>query len=273
MSVIVVGLEHTRPRSTCSTGSAVTDGDLHKALGRLRDQPNLSEAVVLSTCLRTEVYAVVDRFHDGVAEIQEFLSEVSGRPVEALAEHCTIRFDDDVATHLFSVAAGLESAVLGESEVLGQVRRAWERAQGEPVCGPVLGALFRHAVETGQAGPFGDGHRPGHHLALLRRGGTRRRPPARWPARCRGSWWSAPARWARGSPRPSPGTGVERLVVANRTTERVETLVASLPDTVAPMSRPGPSTTSVRCCPERTWSSPPSGPRTRSSIGRCSRRP
>ena len=93
---------------------------------------------------------MVERFHDGVAEIEEFLATISGSPVESLTEHLTVRFDDDVTSHLFSVAAGLDSAVIGESEVLGQVRRAWERARNEQVCGPVLGALFRHAVETGK---------------------------------------------------------------------------------------------------------------------------
>ena len=150
MSVIVVGLEQKHAPLELLDRVSVTESDTGKALGRLRDQPNLSEAVLLSTCLRTEVYAVVERFHDGVAEIQEFLADVSGSSVDALGEYCTIRFDDDVTDHLFSVASGLDSAVLGESEVLGQVRRAWERAQAERVSGPVLGALFRHAVETGK---------------------------------------------------------------------------------------------------------------------------
>ncbi len=150
MSVIVVGLEQKNAPLDLLERVAVSDNALVKALGRLRDQSNLSEAVILSTCLRTEVYAVVERFHDGVAELQEFFATVSGSPVEALADHLSIRFDDDVTKHLFTVSAGLDSAVLGESEVLGQVRRAWERAMDERVSGPVLGALFRHAVETGK---------------------------------------------------------------------------------------------------------------------------
>ncbi len=150
MSVIVVGLEQRHAPLDLLERVTVTESALPKALGRLRDQSNLSEAVILSTCLRTEVYAVVERFHDGVAELQEFLATVSGSPVDSLAEHLTIRFDDDVTEHLFTVAAGLDSAVLGESEVLGQVRRAWEKAQVEQVSGPILGTLFRHAVETGK---------------------------------------------------------------------------------------------------------------------------
>jgi glutamyl-tRNA reductase len=150
VSVIVVGLEQRHSPLDLLERVAVPEQELSKALGRLRDQSNLSEAVIVSTCMRTEVYAVVERFHDGVNELEEFLAAISGRPVASLAEHFVVRFDDDVTTHLFTVAAGLDSAVLGESEVLGQVRRAWEKAQGEQVSGPVLGALFRHAVETGK---------------------------------------------------------------------------------------------------------------------------
>ena len=94
---------------------------------------------MLSTCLRTEVYAVVDRFHDAVAEIYDVLSELSGVSNDELEACATVRFDDDVTSHLFAVTAGLESTVLGESEVVGQVRRAYERAHEEGVCraGPV----------------------------------------------------------------------------------------------------------------------------------------
>lgn len=150
MSVVVVGIEQRKVPLDLLEKVAISDAALPKALATLRDRSNLSEAVIMSTCLRTEVYAVVERFHDGVAEIQEFLATVAGTTVETLTDHLAIRFDDDVTDHLFAVASGLDSAVLGESEVLGQVRRAWENSQSERASGPVLGALFRHAVETGK---------------------------------------------------------------------------------------------------------------------------
>ena len=87
MSVIVVGLEQRQSPLELLERVAVPESALPKALGRLRDQSNLSEAVILSTCLRTEVYAVVERFHDGVAELQEFLATISGCPVDVLADH------------------------------------------------------------------------------------------------------------------------------------------------------------------------------------------
>ena len=150
MSVVVIGLQHKQAPLPLLEAVAVGDADLHKVLAALSHRRNLQETVVLSTCLRTEVYSVVDRFHDAVAEVYEVLSEHSGVSTEELAVRATVRFDDDVTSHLFSVTAGLESTVLGESEVVGQVRRAFEHAREEGVCGPVLSALFQHALQTGK---------------------------------------------------------------------------------------------------------------------------
>jgi len=150
VSVVVVGLQHQQAPLPLLEAVAVGDADLHKVLGALRHHRNLQEAVVLSTCLRTEVYAVVDRFHDAVAEVYEVLSEHSGVAADELAARATVRFDDDVTSHLFSVTAGLESTVVGETEVVGQVRRAFEFAREEGMCGPVLSALFRHSLQTGK---------------------------------------------------------------------------------------------------------------------------
>ena len=150
MSVVVIGLQHTQAPLPLLEAAAVPDADLHKTLSALNHRRNVQEAVVLSTCLRTEVYAVVDRFHDAVAEIYDVLSEQSHLSVEELSAHAVVRFDDDVTSHLFSVTSGLESVVTGETEVVGQVRRAFERAQEEGTCGPVLSALFRHALQTGK---------------------------------------------------------------------------------------------------------------------------
>jgi glutamyl-tRNA reductase len=150
VSVVVIGLEHNQAPLPLLEAAAVADADLHKLLSILSHRRNLQETVVLSTCLRTEIYAVVDRFHDAVAEIYEVLSDHSGLSTEELMAHAVIRFDDDVTSHIFSVTAGLESAVTGENEVVGQVRRAFEKAQEEGTCGPVLSALFRHALQTGK---------------------------------------------------------------------------------------------------------------------------
>ncbi len=232
MAVVAVGINERDVSLDVFEQSAISERDLPKALHVLCESEHISEAVVLSTCLRTEVYAVVERFHDGVDEIQEFLADVSGTTIEALAEYCTIRFDDDVIDHLFSVASGLDSAVLGESEVLGQVRRAWERAQGEHASGPVLGTLFRHAVETGK--------RVRSETAIAR-GITSLSHGAVALAADRRTGGLGGTRVAvigagemgEGVAQALDGRGVEHLIMANRTLERVESLVAGLPDTAA----------------------------------------
>jgi glutamyl-tRNA reductase len=232
MSVIVVGLEQRQHPLDLLERVAVTESALPKALGRLRDQSNLSEAVILSTCLRTEVYAVVERFHDGVAELQEFLATISGSPVETLADHLMVRFDDDVTTHLFTVAAGLDSAVLGETEVLGQVRRAWERAQHEQVSGPVLGALFRHAVETGKRvrseTAIARGITSFSHGAVAL--AAARRPGGLDDARV---LVVGAGEMGEGVTQALGGHGATSLVVANRSSARTAGVVAGVPDNAA----------------------------------------
>ncbi len=150
MSVIVVGLEQHQVSLDVLERVAIPEEHLGKVVAGLGDRANLAEVVVLSTCMRTELYAVVERFHEGVTELQEFLAGMAGMDTDALDGHWTLFFDDAVTTHLFEVAAGLRSSVLGETEVLGQVRRALERAEAEHASGPVLSALFRHAVQAGR---------------------------------------------------------------------------------------------------------------------------
>ncbi|HXQ61541.1 MAG TPA: glutamyl-tRNA reductase, partial [Acidimicrobiales bacterium] len=150
MSVIVVGLEQHQVPLDVLERVAISEEDLGKVVSGLRDRANLAEVVVLSTCMRTELYAVVERFHEGVTDLQEFLAGMAGTTTDTLDGHWTVFFDDAVVGHLFEVAAGLRSSVLGETEVLGQVRRALERARAEHGCGPVLSGLFRHAVQAGR---------------------------------------------------------------------------------------------------------------------------
>ena len=150
MSVIVVGLNHRTAPLELLERAAVPPARLSKALADLRSRVDLDEVVILSTCMRTEVYATADRFHPAVQAIRNFLCELSFSGPEDVADHLTILYDDAAIGHLFAVAAGLDSAVLGESEVLGQVRSAWEAAQADGAAGAVLSGLFRHAVEVGK---------------------------------------------------------------------------------------------------------------------------
>jgi glutamyl-tRNA reductase len=128
----------------------VADGQLPKALDDLCGREHISEAMVLSTCNRAEVYAVAERFHGAYSDIRGFLAEHSFLPPEDFADHLYVHYDAAAAAHLFSVTAGLDSAVLGESEIQGQVRQAWDRARDHGAAGPGLNLLLRHALEGGK---------------------------------------------------------------------------------------------------------------------------
>ncbi|MGI8491447.1 MAG: glutamyl-tRNA reductase [Acidimicrobiales bacterium] len=128
----------------------VLPGRLPKALHDLRAREHLGEVVVLSTCMRTEIYAVAPRFHPAIHDIRNFLSDWSGAPPEEFVGHLYEFYEEVAVRHLFRVAAGMDSAVLGEGEVLGQVRDAWEAARIEGAAGPALSMLFRHALAAGK---------------------------------------------------------------------------------------------------------------------------
>ncbi|MDQ6724948.1 MAG: glutamyl-tRNA reductase [Actinomycetota bacterium] len=150
MSVVVVGLSHRTAPVELLERMAVSPERLPKALADLMARDFVSEAVVLSTCHRIEVYAVAERFHGAMADVRHFFSELSHVFPEDFSDHLYVHYDDAAASHLFSVVAGLDSVVLGESQILRQVRDAWERARAEEAAGSTLSELFRRALEVGK---------------------------------------------------------------------------------------------------------------------------
>ena len=150
MSVVVIGLNHRSVPLDLLERMTIDDSRLPKALHDVASREHVSEAVVLSTCNRTEIYIVAEKFHGAYADLRNFLSEMAYLPPEAFSDHLYVQYDDDAVAHLFAVTSGLDSAVVGEAEILGQVRRAWERAQEEGTAGSSLNLLFRHALEVGK---------------------------------------------------------------------------------------------------------------------------
>ena len=150
MSVAIVGINHRTVPLEALEPLIVGPSDLPKALADLSSRPHLDEVVVLSTCMRTEVYALVNRFHGAMADVRQFLATWSGKAPEDFSGNLYSYFDDAAIGHLFRVSSGLDSAALGEPEVLGQVRRAAEVARREGASGPVLAGAFRHALEVGK---------------------------------------------------------------------------------------------------------------------------
>ena len=148
--MIVVGLNHRNVPLDLLERMTVPAERLPKALHDLVTREHITEAVVLSTCNRTEIYATAERYHGAMGDVRNSLSEMTHVAPEAFADHLYAYHDTAAVAHLFSVAAGLDSAVIGESEILGQVRQAWEAATAEGAAGPGLHMLFRHALEVGK---------------------------------------------------------------------------------------------------------------------------
>jgi glutamyl-tRNA reductase len=150
LSVVVVGLNHRTVPLDLLERMTIPASRLPKALADLTSREHINEAVVLSTCNRIEVYVFAEKFHGAYQDIRNFFAEVSHVAPEEFSDHLTSLYDGDAARHLFSVASGLDSAVLGEHEILGQVRKSWETASTEGAVGPVLNTLFRHSLEVGK---------------------------------------------------------------------------------------------------------------------------
>jgi glutamyl-tRNA reductase len=150
VSVIVVGLNHRTVPLSVLESFTVGAEEQPKALHDLVGRDHVNEAVVLSTCMRTEVYAEVSRFHGAVGDIRTFLADWSGHPPEVFSDYLYEFYDDSAVRHLLRVAGGLDSAVLGEGEILRQVRGAWEVARTEGASRAGLGMMFRQALETGK---------------------------------------------------------------------------------------------------------------------------
>jgi glutamyl-tRNA reductase len=150
MTAIAIGVNHrTAPGQLLEQLSFSTD-DLPLVLKEVLASEIVNEAVVLSTCNRTEFYVDAERFHDGFRDVREVLARLSGVAPEEFDPFVYAHYHQEAAHHLFEVTAGLDSLVLGEHEVLGQVNRAWELAHGLGTTGPVLNLLFQRAIESGK---------------------------------------------------------------------------------------------------------------------------
>jgi glutamyl-tRNA reductase len=150
VALISVGIDHEHASLDLLERATVPEHEWSKMLRTLVAHRNIHEVVFVSTCLRTEVVAVIDRFHGAIDEITATLSEATGLTAEEIADHLTVNFDHDVAGHLFAVAAGLKSVVPGEFEVLGQLRRALELAVEEQTAGSEVSDLFARAIASGR---------------------------------------------------------------------------------------------------------------------------
>lgn len=150
MSVLVVGLSHKSAPVATLERAAVSSDTLVKLLADLAHAEPVAESFVISTCNRVEVYADVDRFHAGVTAICELLARHWGMPPRELTQYLYVHYEDRAVGHLLAVACGLDSMVVGDEQIVGQVRSAIRLAAEHGAVGRVLGDLGRLALRTGK---------------------------------------------------------------------------------------------------------------------------
>jgi glutamyl-tRNA reductase len=150
MPILALGVSYRRAPVELLERLSFVEDDYPKAYRYLRDLEDVREAVVLSTCNRVEVFAEVSTYHAGFLDLKRFLSESREIHPDEFAEPLYSHYEDDAAEHLFGVAAGIDSMVLGEPQILTQVRQAVRRAEAEGASGPTLSGLFRGAVRAGK---------------------------------------------------------------------------------------------------------------------------
>jgi glutamyl-tRNA reductase len=150
VSVLVVGLSHKSAPVTTLERAAVSGDTLAKLLRDVMHAEPVAEVLVVSTCHRVEVYADVDRFHGGVTAICELLARHCGIPAGELTPYLYVHYEDRAVGHLLAVACGLDSVVVGEAQILGQVRSALKTAEEHGTLSRVLGDLGRLALRVGK---------------------------------------------------------------------------------------------------------------------------
>ncbi|MGW0712401.1 glutamyl-tRNA reductase [Streptomyces sp. NPDC002643] len=229
MSLLVVGLSHRSAPISVLEQAALTPDAQPKLLQDVLAGESVAEAMMLATCNRIELYADVDKFHGGLAELSELLSVHSGVDLEELAPHLYVHYEDQAVRHLFSVACGLDSMVVGEAHILGQIKDALAAGQELYTAGHLLNNLFQQALRVGKRAHSETGiDRAGQSLVTfgleqLAEGSS----VEEWAAGKRalvigaGSMSSlAATTLAR--------AGAGRVTVANRTPERAQRLTAML---------------------------------------------
>ncbi|MFJ8827950.1 glutamyl-tRNA reductase [Streptomyces sp. NPDC102467] len=229
MSLLVVGLSHrSAPVSVLERAALHPDAQAKLLQDALAAEP-AAEAALLATCNRIELYADVDKFHAGVAELSTLLAQHSGVGLDELTPYLYVHYEDRAVHHLFSVACGLDSMVVGEGQILGQIKDTLARAQELHSAGKLLNDLFQQALRVGKRAHSETGiDRAGQSLVTF---GLEQlaagEPVAEWARGKRalvigaGSMSSlAAATLAR--------AGVAEVVVANRTVERADRLVEIL---------------------------------------------
>lgn len=225
MSVLVVGISHRSAPVSLLEQVTVGVGAASDVLADLRSGGPVGEAVVLSTCNRVEVYADTEGFHAGVDAVSDLLARTSGVPLDDLKRHLYVHWEGQAVLHLFEVACGLDSMVVGESQILGQLRRAYATAR-DGGAGPTLHELFQKALKVGKRAHSETGiDEAGRSLVTV---GLERAVEAVGPLAGRSVLVVGAGSMGALAGATLRRAGCGDVVVANRTLDRAERLAANL---------------------------------------------
>ncbi|MCT1711649.1 glutamyl-tRNA reductase, partial [Dietzia cinnamea] len=150
MSILLVGVSHHSAPVGLLEAVAVSEVDRDALTEELIAGENVDEAMIVTTCNRVEVYSAVDAFHPALDDVVNLLSRHSGLSVDELSRHLYIRYSESAAEHLFSVASGLDSMVVGEQQIIGQIRTAYQSASEIGAAGTTLHRLAQQALHVGK---------------------------------------------------------------------------------------------------------------------------
>jgi glutamyl-tRNA reductase len=235
MSVLVVGMSHRSAPIELLERVSLDPAAAVKLSHLALEAPSVTESAVISTCNRVEIYVETDRFHGAVEEVSRLLAEHAHLDRDELVSNVYVHYDDSAVAHLFAVASGLDSMIIGESQILGQVRDTLLTGQAESTVGSALNALFQQALRIGKRGHAETGI---DHLApsiataaLDAAGEVVTLPATRFVVVGAGAMAGLAVRSL-----VNRGIDPTRISVVNRTTERGEDLAASVGATAAEWS-------------------------------------
>ncbi|MFE1258149.1 glutamyl-tRNA reductase [Streptomyces fungicidicus] len=229
MSLLVVGLSHrSAPVSVLERASLHVDAQTKLLQDTVAAEP-AAEGAVLATCNRIELYADVDKFHAGVAELSTLLAQHSGVGLEELTPYLYVHYEDRAVHHLFSVACGLDSMVVGEGQILGQIKDSLARAQELHTAGRLLNDLFQQALRVGKRAHSETGiDRAGQSLVTFGMEQLALGAPVEIWARDKKALVIGAGSMSSLAAATLARAGVAEIAIANRTPERAERLAAIL---------------------------------------------
>ncbi|HWM39830.1 MAG TPA: glutamyl-tRNA reductase [Streptomyces sp.] len=229
MSLLVVGLSHRSAPVSVLERASLAPQVRGKLLQDAMSAEPAAEAAVLSTCNRIELYADVDKFHAGVAELSTLLAQHSGVGLDELTPHLYVHYEDRAVHHLFSVACGLDSMVVGEGQILGQIKDALAVAQDQHTAGRLLNDLFQQALRTGKRAHSETGiDKAGQSLVTFGLEQLAGSVPVEEWVRGKRALVIGAGSMSSLAATTLARAGVAELVIANRTLDRAERLASGL---------------------------------------------